>query len=165
MSEKCYCDALSEPGHKCWVCLEAWRDAAVEATAAPLRARIAELDEAWQRAMSVVAVARRHEATNPLIAEALKKHDDSFLASLRRSGSGNVWFADGGPESAPDHWRCKKDDDITLTVWSRTNGRYVWEVWRLQAEPDDPIMTGDAPSLDEAKRAAESWAETHSEEP
>jgi len=82
------------------------------------------------------------------------------------------WEADGGPESAPDHWRYEKDDDVTMTVWSKGFGAsYVWEVWPGHTcggptdderrgcfpceNPDEPTETGEVRSFDEAKRAAE----------
>jgi hypothetical protein len=83
-----------------------------------------------------------------------------------------TWVADGGPESAPDHWRCEVDDDITLTVWPRMNGRWVWEVWDRThtcggptpderkgcapcENPDEPVETGEVDTFEDAKRAAE----------
>ncbi len=82
------------------------------------------------------------------------------------------WKPDGGPESSPDHWRYEVDEDITLTVWPRMNGRWIWEVWNTEhtcggptpdeqrgclacEDPDEPVLEDEVSSFDEAKRAAE----------
>lgn len=86
-----------------------------------------------------------------------------------------AWEPDGGPESAPDHWRCEWNEDVTLTVWPRMNGTWIWEVWntthvcsgltdderqscRACEDPDEPTVEDEAASFEEAKRAAEAYA-------
>ena len=66
------------------------------------------------------------------------------------------WFADGGSEAAPDHWRREVDDRWTLSVWPRFGtGEWVWEVWDFERDTDEPITAGKAPSFEEAKKRAE----------
>lgn len=68
------------------------------------------------------------------------------------------WFADGGA-SRPDHWRREPNEDVTLTVWSKANGRWVWEVWLDHG--DDPTHSGEVDTFEEAKAAAELVASPH----
>lgn len=71
------------------------------------------------------------------------------------------WFADGGTESNPDHWRCERDERYTLTAWPRLRGAWVWEVWDATSDSDDPALAGEASSFEEAKSAAEDAASKH----
>lgn len=84
------------------------------------------------------------------------------------------WKADGGNESSSDHWRLEKDDCVTMTVWPKVSGGWVWEVWDTEhtcgGPTDDerqgcrpcygycegtPDETGEEHSFAAAKRAAE----------
>ena len=82
------------------------------------------------------------------------------------------WVPDGGPAGSPDHWHYEIDEDITLTVWPRSSGTWIWEVWNTShtcggptdderrgcpacADPDEPVIEDEVGSFAEAKRAAE----------
>lgn len=88
------------------------------------------------------------------------------------------WKPDGGPESSPDHWRYEKDDDVTLSVWPRMNGSWIWEVWTEEhtcggptpdeqrgcgacENPDEPAEDGETWSFAQAKREAEMASRFH----
>jgi hypothetical protein len=76
------------------------------------------------------------------------------LTELLRGGKPWRWEQD-----ADDHWRCDLPGDHVMSVWSTSDGEFVWEVWpEDRPNPDEPDFTDNAVGFEEACDAAEQCA-------
>lgn len=64
-----------------------------------------------------------------------------------------TWTRDG-----KDHYRTEVHDRYTLATWRRVDGSWVWEVWVLSEDSDEPAAKGEAEAYNEATMAAEDEA-------
>ena len=120
---------------------------------------MSRIEKAWQK------VAERLESLNLRLPDARTSpmssrfiladardliQEAAMLYVLHHPESGEkpwAWLAD-----APDHWCAVVDGTgVSMTVWSRTSGDWIWEVW----DPDGPVREGTAATGEEAREAAE----------
>jgi hypothetical protein len=65
-------------------------------------------------------------------------------------------------KDAPDHWRCEVEKTpFQLSVWLRADGKWIWELWDSDVDPDNPEVSGEEDTHLGARRAAEAELKNH----